>query len=169
MRVLACLQQAEQTREIAATKKICFILSQAFSGFLWIQLSRLGAICNMRGRLVGVSVPPGTPTSRQTPKKTNHTEISISYKADWPIRSGFLLTLITYVTPLFLSTLATWAQYLSQCDSLHVASLVVWTGVAEEPPCFPEFSCSHCITSTSCLVFPPILPAWPISVLLKYD
>ena len=35
--------------------------------------------------------------------------------------------------------------------------------------CFPGYSCSHCITSTSCLVFPPILPAWPISVLLKYD
>ena len=30
------------------------------------------------------------------------------------------------------------------------------------------FSYSHCPASTSCLVDPPILPAWPISVLLKY-
>ena len=121
----------------------------------------------MRAGLLGFLSRP-VPHNWQVPEKINHTEISISYKADWPIRPGFLLTLITYVTPLFLSTLATWAQYLSQCDSLHVASLVVWTGVAEELPCFPEFSCSHCSTPTSCLTFPPILPAWPISILLKY-
>ena len=70
----------------------------------------------MRGRLVGVSVPPGYPITGK-PQKINHTEISIGYKADWPIRSGFLLTLITYITPLSLSMLATWAQYLSQYDS----------------------------------------------------
>ncbi|KAK7808086.1 hypothetical protein U0070_009400 [Myodes glareolus] len=29
-------------------------------------------VCNMRGRLVGVSVPPDTPTSQQTPKKITH-------------------------------------------------------------------------------------------------
>ena len=32
---------------------------------------------------------------------------------------------------------------------------------------FPEFSCSHCIIFTSCLVFLPILPSWPISVFFK--
>ena len=39
----------------------------------------------------------------------------------------------------------------------------------ESASSFPEFSCSHCITSTSCLVFLPILPAWPISTYLKHD
>ena len=48
------------------------------------------------------------PHSQQVPEKINHTEISISYKADWPIRSGFLLVLITYINPLSLSMLATW-------------------------------------------------------------
>ena len=60
------------------------------------------------------------------------------------------------------------AQYLSQLGRLHPASSVVCTGMAEEASCFPEFSCSHCITSTSCLVFLLILSAWPISILLKY-
>ena len=51
MRALACLSQAEQTREIAATNKTCFTLffpklSQAFCGFSY---PRLGTICNMRG------------------------------------------------------------------------------------------------------------------------
>ena len=59
------------------------------------------------------------PHSKQVPEKINHTEISISYKADWPIRSGYLLALITFVTSLSLSTLATrlstflsWAGYM---------------------------------------------------------
>ena len=112
--------------------------------------------------------PRPVPHNRQVPEKINHTEISISYKADWPIRSGYLLILMTYLNPLFWSMLATWAQYLSRCDSLHVASSVVCTGVAEEPFSSLALSYSHYSASTSCLVDPPILPAWPISVLLKY-
>ena len=64
--------------------------------------------------------------------------------------------------------LAIMAQYLSQCDSLHVASSVVCAGVAEGVSFSLALSYSHCPASTSCLVDPPILPAWPISVLLKY-
>ena len=48
------------------------------------------------------------PHNRQVPEKINHTEISISYKADWPISSGFLLTFIAYINPLFSSMLAIW-------------------------------------------------------------
>ena len=61
------------------------------------------------------------------------------------------------------------AQYLSKQGRSHVAASVVWTGLGEGASCFPEFSCSHCITSTSSLVFLPILPACPISIYLKYD
>ena len=58
------------------------------------------AFCNMRGSCLFVfSVPPGS-HGRLAPKE-NHTEISISYKADWPTSSGFLLTLMTYINPLF--------------------------------------------------------------------
>ena len=49
--------------------------------------------------------------------------------------------------------------------------LLQWSGQEweESTSSFPEFSCSHCIISTSCLVFLPILPAWPISIYLKHD
>ena len=56
------------------------------------------------------------PYSRQVPEKINHTKISISYKADWPIRSGYLLALITYVTPLSLSRLAIWLGTFFSCQ-----------------------------------------------------
>lgn len=56
-------------------------------------------MCNMRASLLGVSVPPGTPQPRNP--KENHTEISISYKADWPIKSGYILALVAYINPLF--------------------------------------------------------------------
>ena len=79
-----------------------------------------------------------------------------------------MLTLITYINPLFLSMLATMAPYLSQLGKLHAASLVVCAGVAEELLSSLALSYSHYSASTSCLVDPPILPAWPISVLLKY-
>ena len=59
-----------------------------------------------RGLLVGVSVSPGTPQSASP--KENHIEDSISYKADRPIRSGYLFALVAYINPLFLSMLATW-------------------------------------------------------------
>ena len=123
-------------------------------------------MCNMRGRLVGVSVPPGTP-QLASPKEINHTEISISYKAVWPIRSGYLLALITYVTPLSLSALAIWLGTFFSCQltccfsgGLHRSGEGAFSSLA--------LSYSHCPASTSCLVDPPILPAWPISVLLKY-
>ena len=61
--------------------------------------------CNMEGLLVGVSVPRNTPEPA-TPKE-NHTEISINYKTNWTISSGYLLALVAYINSLFLSMLAT--------------------------------------------------------------
>ena len=121
----------------------------------------------MRAGLLGFL--SGTVPQQPASNKENNTESTSGYKTDWLIRSGFLLTLITYINPLFSSMLATWAQYLSRCDSLNVASSVVCTGMAERELLLPEYSKSLCSTPTSCLAFPPILPAWPISVLLKYD
>ena len=60
------------------------------------------------------------------------------------------------------------APYLSQLGKLHVASSVVCAGMAEKLFSSLALSYSHYSASTSCLVDPPILPAWPISVLLKY-
>ena len=60
------------------------------------------------------------------------------------------------------------APYLSQLGKFHAASSVVCTGMAEGVSSSLALSYSHCPASTSCLVDPPILPAWPISVLLKY-
>ena len=63
-------------------------------------------IVSWRVLFVGVSVLFG---SRQLASpKENHTEDSIRLETDWPINSGYLLALITYVSPLFLSMLATW-------------------------------------------------------------
>ena len=48
---------------------------------------------------------------------------------------------------------------LLQWDRSHPASLAsgqTW----ERASFFPEYSCSHCPSSTSCLVALPILPAW---------
>ena len=72
-------------------------------------------LCNMRGRLVGVFVPPSTPTASKQQRKS-HTEISISYKTDWPIRSGYLLVLMTYLNPLFWSMLAIWLGTFFSCQ-----------------------------------------------------
>ena len=48
--------------------------------------------------------------------------------------------------------------------------LLQWSGQEwrRELPVFLEYSQSLCSTPTSYLAFAPILPAWPISVLLKY-
>ena len=127
---------------------------------LWAQ------ICNMRGLLIGVSVPPGTP--QPASPKENHTEISISCKTDWPISSGYLLALIAYINPLFLSMLARWLGTFQS----WAGYILLFGGLgrnAEGASCFPEYSCSHCPNSTSCLVDPPILPTWQISVYLKHD
>ena len=124
----------------------------------------------MRGPCLFVfSVPLGFP-SRQAPEKINHTEISISYKDDWPIRSSLLLANShILINPLFWSMLA---MRLSTFFSgaAHIL-LLWWSGQEweESTSSSPEFSCSPCIISTSCLVFPPTPPAWPISVYLKHD
>ena len=60
------------------------------------------------------------------------------------------------------------AQYLFQRDSFTSFLCGGLSRTAEEL-LLPEYSLSLCSTSTSCLVFPPILPAWPISIYLKYD
>ena len=120
----------------------------------------------MRAGLLGFPSCP-VPQQPANPKEKLHT--GLHKVINWlALSSGYLLALITYVTPLSLSMLATWAQYLSQCDGLHVASSVICAGMAEEPFSSLALSYSHCPASTSCLVDPPILPAWPISVLLKY-
>ena len=67
----------------------------------------VGAICNMTGRRVGISVPARYPTTGKS-QRIKHTEISVSYKADWPIRSVFLLVLVTYINPLFWFILVSW-------------------------------------------------------------
>ena len=61
------------------------------------------------------------------------------------------------------------ARYLSQPGRLHLTFR--WSGQEWEEWAFsfPKFTCSHCPAPTSCLVDPPILPSWPISVYLKYD
>ena len=74
--------------------------------------------------------------------------------------SGFLLTLITYIRPLFLSTLAT---RLSTLFSEAVTSYFFcdWVRTAEEcASFFTEFSSSHWPISTSYMAVLPILPAW---------
>ena len=78
----------------------------------------------MEGHLLGVSVLPRTPQP-ESPKE-NHTEISISYKTDWPISSGFLLTHVAYINPLFLSMLATWlSTFLSRAAYIFP---LYWSG-----------------------------------------
>ena len=121
----------------------------------------------MRAGLLGFLSRP-VPYSRQLPRKINHTEMSISYKANWPIWSG-LLVLVTYINPFFWSILAMWfSTFFSRAD--HIL-LLQWSGQEweESTSSFPEFACSHWVISTSCLVFPPTPPAWPISVYVKHD
>ena len=64
--------------------------------------------------------------------------------------------------------LATWLSTFSSGGRLHLVSL--WSGQEWEEwaSSFLAFSCSHHAAFTSCLVDLPILPAWPINVLLKY-
>ena len=126
-------------------------------------------VCNMKklACLLVFSVLPDS-HSCLAPKE-NHTENSISYKDDWPIRSGYLLILMTYFNPLFWYMLAMWLSTFFS-GAAHIL-LLQWSGQEweESTSSFPEFSCSHCTISSSYLVFPPILPAWPISIYLKHD
>ena len=74
MRVRACLYQAVQTQEIAATKKTCFILffpklSQAFCGFSY---PRLGAICSEGIRAGMLFASPGSHMASLVPEITTH-------------------------------------------------------------------------------------------------
>ena len=123
--------------------------------------------CNIKvSLLVGVSVPPGT--QQPTSPKENHTKISISYKTDWPISSGYLLALVTYINPLLLSMLAT------QLGTFHSRAgyILLLSGMGKNGGgsfLLPRFSCFLCSTSTSYLVDLHIIPAWPISIYLKHD
>ena len=112
--------------------------------------------CNMRACFLGfLFCPvPMVVRSRRIPKK-----VYISDKTDQPICSGFLLTLVIYINPLFLSMLATWLSTLFSGTG-HILLLRCLNRTVERVSFFPEYSCSYCPTSTSCLVFPPILPAW---------
>ena len=144
-------------------------LSQAFSGFLWMQLFTWAPLCNMKVLLVGGFLSCPVPPSCLAPKK-NHTQISVSYKADWPIRSGYLLANShILINPFFWSILAMWLSTFFS-GAAHIL-LLQWSGQEwkESTSSSPEFSCSPCIISTSYLVFPPTPPAWPISVYLKHD
>ena len=53
----------------------------------------------IRGLLFEVSVPSSTP--QPASPKEKHIEISLSYRADWSIRSGYLLAIVAYINPLF--------------------------------------------------------------------
>ena len=122
----------------------------------------------MRGCLVGNFCPTQFP--QLFSPKENNTKNSISYKADWSIRSGLLLANShILINPFFWSMLAMWlSTFFSGAD--HIL-LLRWSGQEweESTSSSPEFSCSPCIISTSCLVFPPTPPAWPISIYLKHD
>ena len=113
----------------------------------------MGAILQHEGKtFVGDFCPAWFPKLFISPQ--NHTGISISYKADWPLRSGFLLVLVAYINPLFLYMLAMWlSTFFSGAE--HIL-LLWWSGKEwkESTSSSPEFSCSPCIISTSCLVFP---------------
>ena len=167
MRVFACSSKQSRPEKLLLPRKHALLYS--FPSFLTLYVDsviHVGAICSMRAGLLGfLSLPvPQQPASN---KEKSHT--GLHKVINWlTLSSGYLLALITYVTPPSLSMLATWAQYLSQCDSLRVASSVVCAGMAEEVSSSLALSYSHCPASTSCLVDPPILPAWPISILLKY-
>ena len=102
----------------------------------------------MRGWLVGVYVLPGTPQPA-SPKEI-HTEISISYKTDWPISSGYLLDLVAYINTLFLSMLATWLGTFS-AGQVTSCFFGVWAGLQRELPASQN---------TPVLFAPHLLPVW---------
>ena len=116
--------------------------------------------------LVGVSVQRGTPQSVNP--KEYHTEVSISYKTDWSISLGFLLTNShIYSNPQLFSVLAMWLSIFSSGADYILLRCGLgrngkWTSS------FLAFSCSHFPASTFCLVDQPIFSAWLISLLLKY-
>ena len=58
----------------------------------------------MKGPACWGMCPTWNPTAGKP--KEYHTEVSIGLQTDWAISLGFLLTLITYINPLFLSMLA---------------------------------------------------------------
>ena len=122
----------------------------------------------MRGPVCWGFLSCPVPTAGKS--KENHTEISISYNADWPISSSLLLANShILINPFFWSMLAMWLSTFFS-GAAHIL-LLQWSGQEweESTSSFPEFSCSPCIISTSYLVFPPTPPAWPISVYLKHD
>ena len=116
------------------------------------------------GCLLGFSVLPGSPTA--VSPKENHTEISICYKADWPIRSGYLLALVAYINPLFLSILAMWLSTFFS-GAAHIL-LLWWSGqeCEESTSSSPEFSLHHFHflsgfpAYTSCLVNQRLFKTW---------
>ena len=108
--------------------------------------TKMNISATWRGLLVGVYAPPNTPQP-ESPKE-NDTEVSISY---WSISSGFLLTLVAYINPLFLSTLATWlSTFLSQADYIL---FLPWSGQDTRR----ELPASQ---NTPVLITPPLLPVW---------
>ena len=125
-------------------------------------------VCNMKGSACWGLCPAWYP--QLFSPKENNTEDSVSYKADWPIRSSLLLANShILINPFFWSILAMWlSTFFSGVDHLL---LLRWPGQEweESTSSFPEFFCSPCIIFTFCLVFLPTPPAWPISIYLKHD
>ena len=73
---------------------------------------------------MGFSVPLSSP--QLASHKENHTEVSIGYNADWPIRLGYLLALAAYIIPLFFSMIVMWLSIIfSGAD--HILQLW-WSG-----------------------------------------
>ena len=80
------------------------------------------------GLFVGFSVSARTPSCLVQEKI--HTQISVSYNADWPIRSGYLLANAhILINPFFLIYFSHVALYLFQWGSSHPAASVAWAGV----------------------------------------
>ena len=119
----------------------------------------------MRAGLLGVSVPPSTPQSASN--KENHTQSTLGYKLIGPLGQATYQLLYLFLPhyPYLHQPHGSVPFSVGQVTSCLFGDLC---RSGEGASCFPEYSCSHRPASTSCLVDPPILPAWPISVLLKY-
>ena len=115
---------------------------------MWMQSPTLRVIC------CGGFYPAWFLSSHQVPQPFSTKEItqrSTLIINDWTINSGFFLTLITYINPLFLSMLSTW---LGAFFSKAVTSCLFCGGAGLQKN---GLSSSQ---SSSVLIDPPLLPVW---------
>ena len=94
-------------------------------------------LCSYRKLLTEVFL--SCPVTAIDKSQRNHTEVYIGYKL---IGSGFLLTLTTYISSLFLSMSAKWlSTFFGEAVTSCLLCGQIWT--AERTSFFSEFSCSH--------------------------